>query len=275
MAGMRKSAWQVAVALLFLAALGVLMFLSWGWEGRSKSDTTREVLYSRQAEARAAQWALQMTYKARELEEQLAGMDPASQEYALASENLRQLKNLIASKVHSVVIGRDADGNAILEPYDIAISRLLTTTKAATGIMSGEQRAAEMPSEGRLFSIRSEYLDDGWWDPEISTGIRFTKEQATVEIRNVPELTKVGLSMLWLPPGTGPGSGTVYIDGTRVGEFTVDSPAPSDYVFDKPPGSPATLKVRIVNNKTIVPGKVVGNSDDREIGVAVERVWQE
>jgi hypothetical protein len=272
---MKKSAWQVMAALLFLVALAVLMSLSWGWEGRSRADVSRETLYARQAEARAARWTLQMALKMKELEGRLAGMDPSSEEYSQTSENVKELKNLIASKVPSVVAGRDPDGNAILQPYDAVIAQLVATSNSATGKMTEAQRALGMPYEATLFSIQVDYLDEGWWAPEISSGIRFTKQQATVEIRNAPDLKKVALSMLWLPPGTGPGSGTVYVNGVRMGEFAVTEAAPTKYVFDKPPGSPATLKIRIVNEKTIVPSEVVGSSDNREIGVAVQRVWQE
>ncbi|MFH1150964.1 MAG: hypothetical protein V1748_10880 [Actinomycetota bacterium] len=242
----------------------------------SKVDNSVEIRNAQRAESRSAEWVLTLMPRLKELEDRKAGLQPGTPAYEEVTEQITELGNLIASKVPSVAEGRDAEGNAILKPTESIFHQLVATSSAAVGLLTPAERLARMPAQLWLFTAPADYLDDGWWAPELSTGnLRFTKREASLEIKNDPSKPNLAVSMLWLPPGIGEGSGRVYINDKLAGSFRVTESAPQKFVFPKPPGESDTLKVRIVNENTVVPDEAVHNGDRRRIGVAVEMVWQE
>ncbi|MBU1669834.1 MAG: hypothetical protein KKF41_01840 [Actinobacteria bacterium] len=273
---MRKTAIQVSLAVALLAALASAMLVSWRLEGMSKVDNSVEIRNAQRAEARSAEWALALMPKLQELEGRRAALSPGTAEYERVDGQVTGLGNLIASKVPSVAEGRDTEGNAVLKPTESIFHQLVATSSAAAGLLTPAERMARMPAQLWLFTAPADYLDDGWWAPELSTGnLRFTRREASLEIKNDPSKPNLAVSMLWLPPGSGEGRGSVYINGRLAGTFRVTEAAPEKFLFPKPTGDSDTLKVRIVNENTVVPDEVVGNGDKRRIGVAVEMVWQE
>jgi ubiquinone/menaquinone biosynthesis C-methylase UbiE/uncharacterized protein YbaR (Trm112 family) len=133
------------------------------------------------------------------------------------------------------------------------------------------------PTSIEVFSADQNVLRKGFREYEVvpGGGFRYTHKRAFCYIRNDPTKKNIAMLLHGYPEAAGEATGNVYLNGLKVGSYRIAGQASWQEVsFLKPPMDEKILEMEIMNDFTFIPDEVLGNGDRRELGIAVQRIWQ-
>jgi hypothetical protein len=113
-----KRVFQVILAIILVAALAGFSLLMWKVEKRDIETFTRGEAGAKQLEAFIAKSLLPMVDRLQLLQQSIPGLQPGSPAYTDTSEQITEIKNLIAAQIPTLVVGHDEQGNALIVPTE-------------------------------------------------------------------------------------------------------------------------------------------------------------
>ena len=128
-----------------------------------------------------------------------------------------------------------------------------------------------------VFDADRNVLRKGFRESEDAPGARYryTHKRAFCYIRNDPARKHIAMLIHGYPEAAGEATGNVYLNGMKAGSYRIPGQASWQEVsFLKPLTDEKILEMEIMNDFTFIPDEVLGNEDKRELGIAIQRIWQ-
>ena len=136
--------------------------------------------------------------------------------------------------------------------------------------------AGSLPESAKLYEVGREIATRGWRPPEQvgEETFRYTNRTATCNLRNERDKSSVCVRLLGYPEGAGAATGEVVINGLSAGSYEIVGREFVELAFAKPEPAEDVLEIVIRNHNTFVADEILHNGDPRELGVAVDKIWQ-
>ena len=183
----------------------------------------------------------------------------------------------VLPKVLSHIRGDRAPSSA--HPYSTYSTLALTSTGQREGLKALYRRCLNpksYPYSIALFRVGEEMLK-GWEEPEQQGehAYRYSRRNSTCVLRNKVSASRFCIMALGYPSEAGITTGHISINGIEASGYQLPAGSWTELRLEKPRTDDRILEIEISNDFTFVPDEVLGNGDTRELGIGVERIWQE
>lgn len=164
-------------------------------------------------------------------------------------------------------------------PYSTYSTLALTSTGQREGLKALYRRCLNpksYPYSIALFRVGEEMLK-GWEEPEQQGehAYRYSRRNSTCVLRNKVSASRFCIMALGYPSEAGIATGHISINGIEASGYQLPAGSWTELRLEKPRTDDRILEIEISNDFTFVPDEVLGNGDTRELGIGVERIWQE
>ena len=139
-----------------------------------------------------------------------------------------------------------------------------------------------LPYSVDVYKADKQVLRKGWrvpqsnWDPKTRSHftLRYTHKRAICYMRNKTSKKNIVIRIHGYPKDAGEATGTIFVNGREGCRYRLLKEL-QDLSFNKPVNHEKIIEIEICNDSTFVPDRVLGNGDTRELGVGVQKIWQE